>query len=379
MNAFQSMKQGNCMRVLRLLRDKPRSRVELARMTGLTKAAITGITARLISDGIIREGEITHSEKGRRPTMLEISPESYHSVGIDISRGGVRLCITDLTMRSVYEKEWSSDTDRDTVVEEIVAEINAARNSYRLLGVGVVAPGPVDSENGLILDPRRLDAWHGFSVRELEKRLMLPTVLLKKDTSALALAEKAGTTDNTFLVILADHGIGGGYIYNRRLFEPHGVGCEIGHLCIDPNGPRCSCGSHGCAEVYGSIPSALRHASETFDGICWEELVALARSGDSRAAEILSAHADALATVCVSAVNVLEPSLIFLEGELCLYGEFYCEKIEQALHSRCFSRNGRSVRVTVSSLSHGGRAIAAANLILEDLFEGDDYDRIGRM
>jgi len=379
MNAFQLMKQGNYMRVLRLLRESPHSRAELSRRTGLTKAAITGITASLISDSVIREGETTPSEKGRRPVMLELSPDVYRAVGIDISRAGVRLCFTDLNMRPVYERAWSAEQNRNSVLQELTSVIRVAKEQYHFLGIGVVAPAPLDSENGLILTPSRLESWHGFSVRTLEEELELPTIL-KKDASALAITEKSvGCTDDTFLVILADHGLGSGYIYNRRLFTPSGLGCEIGHLSIDADGIRCSCGSRGCAEAYASIPSALKKAREIFGKISWDELISLAKDGNGRALNILSVQADALATACVSVVNLLEPSSIILEGELCLWWEFFAERIEKALSLCCFSEHGRNVHVMPSALSHNGRMIAAANLILEEFFEGEEYDRIGKM
>lgn len=380
MTAFQNMKQSNCMRILRLLRERPHSRAELSRETGLTRAAITGIIDGLITDGLVIEGEITTTSKGRRPTMLHLAPNAYYTIGIDISRQGVELCFLDFNAHSVFEHRWSKDTDRETVTNEIVDTVEKASASFRFLGIGVVAPGPVDCVNGKILEPSGLEAFHGFCVSELEERLDLPT-LLKKDTSALAIAEKARIgTDASFLVLLADHGLGGGYIYNGRIFERNGgFGCEIGHLSIDTKGPPCTCGNRGCAEMYASIPSALERARSELYDVDWEKLNLLAEGGNETALRILSDQADALACACVSSVNLLEPERIVLEGELCGASNLFTEKIESALRDHCFSQYGRAVRVEASGLPHNARAFSAANLILEAFFEDSDNDNFRKL
>ncbi len=380
MTAFQNMKQSNCMRILRLLREKPHSRADLSRETGLTRAAITGIVDGLITDGLVIEGEIPTTSKGRRPTMLHLAPNAYYSIGIDISRQGVELCFLDFDTHSVFERAWSRDIDRETVIDEIVDTVEKASKSFRFLGIGVVAPGPVDCIDGRILEPSGLDAFHGFCVSELEERLGLPTIL-KKDTSALAIAEKTRIgTDASFLILLADHGLGGGYVYNGRIFERRGgFGCEIGHLSIDTNGPLCACGNRGCAEMYASVPSALARARSELYDVSWEELNLLAEGGDKTALRILSDQADALACACVSSVNLLEPERIVLEGQLCIASTLFTERIESALREHCFSQYGRAVRVEVSGLPHNARAFSAANLILEAFFEDNDNDNFGKL
>ncbi|MBQ8174040.1 MAG: ROK family transcriptional regulator [Clostridia bacterium] len=381
MTAFQIMKQGNAMLVLRLLKEQPLSRAELSRRTGLTRATITGIADELIGTGLVREGEIARTTVGRHPTMLCLAPDAYCAVGVDLSREGVTLCFADFTARPIFSRSWGTDVPREWVLAELTEAIEAKKKKCRTLGIGVTAPGPIDAARGCVLTPSGMEAWHGFSAAELGERLGLP-VILEKDTAALAIAEKhAVGARASFLVLLADHGLGGGFIYNGRLFgSAEGFGCEIGHVCIDVNGPLCTCGNRGCAEVYASVPATLARAREMGKDMDYKRLVEAAEAGDAACRDLLSRQADALAIACVSAVNMLEPTCILLEGELCAAHAFLSPRIEEALSSRCFTQNGRHVQVRVSSLPHNGRAVAATRLMLENFFEGrENDDRFGRV
>jgi len=366
------------MRILRLLRESPLSRADLARKTGLTRAAISGIADELIKEGLLTEGERVKTVNGRRPIMLELSPEAFYTVGIDISRNGVRLCILDFTMGIISEKYWSVGIKREIVLREIIESVRVYGERYHLLGIGVVAPGPIDCIGGRILEPHGLDEWHGFCIRELEDELSLP-VVIKRDTSALAIAEKSRIgLNSSFLILLADHGIGGGYVYRGRLFESDsGAGCELGHISICADGPLCSCGNRGCAEGVASIPATLNAARDRDFNANWYELVSLAESGNSTAIEILSVQASHLASVCVSAINILEPSCIVFEGELCRAYSFMRDILEKQIKARCFTQNGRDVAILNSALPKNARAFSAANLILDKFFDGDNYDNFG--
>ena len=380
MTAIQLMKRGNAVGILRLLREGPRSRADLARQMGLTRAAVTGIVDALIAAGLVREGESAKTAKGRRPTLLELAPDAFYAVGLDISREGTTLCFLDMTMKPVWERTWSADLDREQVLCELVDCVREASQSRRFLGIGVVAPGPLDTEKGQITDPKGLEKWHGFCVAELERRLGL-FALLKKDTAALAVAEKPHLGSKaSFLVLLADHGLGGGYVYQGALFEPcAGLGCELGHISINTQGELCSCGNRGCASLTASIPAALTHAKARMGVGGWRQLVALAMAGDRTAEDVLTQQGEALAAVCINAVNVLEPECIVLEGELALAHAFFKERIERALAARCFTQNGRAVRVLGSKLPQNARAFSAANLILDRFFEENGNDRIRKL
>ena len=362
--------RGNAMKILHLLRAHPLSRAELARQTGLSRAAVTGIAEELLRSGVLREGAVPKTAAGRRPTLLEPDPEACRIVGIDLSRDGAALCVCDFTLTPVYKRCWDKDTPRARVLLELEEELKRAQRAHPLLGVGVVAPGPIDPIAGRVFEPVGLEPWHGFCLSELAVGTDVP-VILARDTAALALAEKRYAADKeSFLVLLGDHGLGGGFVYGGRLFaSAGGNGCEIGHVSIDENGPVCPCGNRGCAELYASIPGAISYVKEKRGRLSWCKLVALAEEGDAVCLAALDRQATALATACVSAVNMLEPERILLEGELGIATAFLKPRIEATLRQRCFTASGRRVTVERSALPEDARALAAANLALENFFE----------
>ncbi len=365
------MKQGNRARILRLVREGEISRAELARKTGLTRAAVTGLVDELLTEGLLCEGAVAKTAMGRHPTMLRLEPEAYYAAGVDISRQGVKLCVVNFVMEAVSECAWDVSVPAEAVLAELAEHLQRIKTAHRLLGVGVSAPGPVDVPRGRILAPTGLEPWHGFCVDELQTRLEVP-VSLEKDTNALAIAEKSRmTSGEDFLVLLADHGLGAGFVHNGMLFSSSkGYGCEIGHVCIDVHGEPCSCGSRGCAELYTSVPATVARARRLVGEITWQELCHRALQGEEPYRTLIEEQAELLAVACVGAVNLLEPAVILLEGELTAACPLLSKALEARLRARCFSESGRAVCVCPSVLSKNARAMAAAATVLENYFNG---------
>lgn len=371
------MKETNRQELLYLIRERPQSRADLARATGLSRAAVTLIVDGLIKEGLVIEGNAVKSETGRRPTILNVNPEAYIAVGVDISREGCQLTFSDFASNVLYENTVPICDDADTTVKYICDSIQAALHERfferRLLGVGVCCPGPIDSDAGVILNPPGLEVFNGYNIRSImESRLSLP-VYLEKDTNALAIAEKnKAHLDSDFLFLLTDHGVGCGVIKNGKLFcSKGGMGCEIGHVTLKIDGERCRCGNVGCAELYASIPAMLNKASEIFGKrIDWHTIIELAELSDERATAILNEYAALLSVVCTGAVNLFEPEYIVLGGELKHAAKLIKHKVEERINMSSLSRAAREVKVICSSLGENTRAHAASELVIEKYFGG---------
>lgn len=364
-------KKNNRLQILRLIREEQLYRAALARRTGLTRAAVSLIVDELISEGLVIEGDAEHLAVGRTPTQLRLRENAHYAVGIDLCREGIGLCLTDFRMQAVEESFLPYGENPREALEDVLRSVGRMKQKYPILGVGVMAPGPIDADRCRILNPRGMEAWHGFDVTSLRFRLGLP-VFLEKDTSALAIAEKSKTpSDVDFLVLLADHGLGSALVHRGELFRSaRGDVCELGHTSIDLHGELCSCGNHGCAELYASIPSVLARAAALCGPISWNELF-LRADGEPALRAILEEQATALATVCVNAVNLFAPDVIYLEGALSAHAEFFVSRMEEKIRSRSFTEHGRRVCVLPSALPQGGRAIAASAAVLEKYFMGE--------
>ncbi len=366
------MKKSNRLLLLQRIREGEISRAELARQTGLSRASVTLITDEFIREGLVREGAALRTANGRRPTLLRLREDAFHTVGLDFCRDGIHVCITNLAMQPTLQDFIPKDTEIEETLQKIEEIVKCSQRQNRILGVGISAPGPLDVLSQRILTPSDMEPWHGFSVQTISARLGLP-IFFEKDTNALAIAEKyAQGQKRDFLVLLADHGLGSALIHKGRLFaSAGGFGCELGHTVIDPNGPPCSCGRRGCAELSVSIPALLKKAEREGCRQNWESLVNGAIAGNADCKRLLSEYADTLGDICLNAINLFEPAQIVLEGRLADAQPFLAPRIEAKIHTRAFTESGRRVRILPSRLPAPARAVAAAALVLEHYFMGE--------
>ena len=136
-----------------------------------------------------------------------------------------------------------------------------------------------------------------------------------------------------------------------------------------------SCGNHGCAELYASIPSLMRYARREGVGAAdWKEIVERAQSKDAGCLALAGREADMLASMCVSAVNVLEPEMIVLGGQLSIGAQWFAPLLEKRISSRIMTRKHHSVAVRGSRLSFDAGLSAAAGLAVEDFFLRGEID-----
>ena len=354
------MKEQNRAHVLRLIRQNPVSRAELARQTGLTRAAVSIIVDKLIEEKLIYEGEEVKSSLGRHPVLLNLNTDAFYAYGVDLTRDGYYLTLCNFK-GEIVKKIFSGFLESDEATVDAIVKI--LENYEKASGIGVSAPGPLDSEEGIILEPPRFEHFKNFNIkRALEEKLKIP-VFLEKDTNALALTEKNLTQKDNFLYLLADHGLGGALIKDGALFKgARGAGCEIGHVTLNVNGEKCSCGNNGCACLYASVQVAVRKAGKsTFGEVCDS-----AFNGERRAVEALEEQAKFLGHALVTFVNLFEPERIILGGELKKAVYFQKPIIEKILKTHCMSRANNDIIIEGSEISD--RALSPAQMVLENYF-----------
>ncbi len=370
------MKAENRSRVLSCVRAEPLSRADLARRTGLTRAAITGIVDGLIADGLIVEGARAEAPVGRSPILLEVRPQARFAAGLNISREGYVLGLVDLcgdvTVAQTYAADEFASPDEalDFLCEEL-KRLTAAHRGDRFLGVGITAPGPLDAAAGRILHPPNLAFWEDFPVADaLADRWGCP-VRLENNAKALALAEKdygAGRALGSFLELVVDTGIGAGIVLDGTLFRgTSGFGSELGHCSVDLHGPLCSCGNRGCVELYAAIPNILRYAQT--QGMCfssWEALVDAAEGGDASARGVVEQEAAYLACAATNAVNLFDLAGVVLAGTVTYRHALLAELLEQRMGG--IMRHVRPIQVCASALTGDAAVLSSANLVLADFF-----------
>ena len=256
-------KEYNRKVVLRLLRSHPASRAELARLTGLTRAATSLIANELLADGVIRELAPEIVGRGRSVIPLAICPDKYYAISVCLERDVCEVGLCDFSGDPVVCRKVPAHGDP---LAEVIAQIErllAEHDRSRVLGIGISSPGPLDSERGAILNPPRFPQWHGVEVApKLSKWFSLPAYL---ENNAMALAmhqHRLGTSEDFLLMLVDQGGIGGGIVTRGKpLYGSRHFNCELGHASIRYDGRLCECGNRGCLEAYASIPNLLRGTS----------------------------------------------------------------------------------------------------------------------
>lgn len=368
--------------VLNIVKSKgPIARAEIARRTGLSPATVTGITAELIEGNLIFEKAPGDSSGGRRPILMALNPKGGYVVGIKLTETQLIGALTDLeaTVIARGSQSWTGSTPEQaiqviiTLINNLISQGNIRKK--QLLGVGVGLAGIIDANRGLLRTTPFFD-WQDLPLRDLiQARLRIP-VYLDNDVNTLTLAEKwfgAGQGVNNFLTVTIGRGVGMGIVLNGQFYRgAKGGAGELGHTVIDPSGPLCPCGKHGCLEAYISDPALLRSAAEAGLGDqanTPDDLVSLAQAGNPAAREIFNRAGEILGRGIANLINLLSPDLIIIGGEGTRAGELLFEPMRKAMTSYVLDGLGTSTTVRVERWGDDAWARGAASLVLRELFE----------
>ncbi len=360
------------------------SRVELTRATGLTAATVSTVVRRLIDDGLVVEVGRAESTGGKPRMLLQLDPAARHAVGVHLDHAGITYLVADLGGQVVarWRRPGAGSDDPRDVVARIAAEIAATVSRTGidpagLLGVGVVSPGPLSTSSGMTLVPPVMRHWADFPLAAaIEDAVGLP-VLLDNDATASALGEYWSGGVPTGAVCAALYmgtGIGAGIIVDGTVFRGRSSNAgEVGHVCVDVDGPRCWCGSRGCVEALAGPAAVVARALEAgIDlpgrGVA-EDFAAVARAaarGEPTPVRLLDESARYVATAALVLANLLDLDLVVLTGSsFAQAGSLYLPVVQQRLSEAFFARATHGVRVTISPHASEAAAVGGAALVLQ--------------
>jgi len=350
----QLLKTINRVSILNAIKSHgPIARTDIAELTGLSPATVTGITAELIDDGLIFAKQEGASRGGRRPILLALNSQGAYVVGIKLAEEHATLALTDLNAE-IVTKQTVQLTVRDPQgVSHLLAEnvqrlLGAAQiNSDRLLGVGVGLAGIIDSQTGVCrVSPH--NGWKEVPFAQLLEDELDCLVYLDNNVNALTRVEQL-------------YGMGQNV---RDFLGTRGGGGEFGHMVIDPDGFACGCGNRGCLETFAAEPWLLRRASlRGLTVLTPDDLVAAAEDGNTVALEVLAQGGKVLGYAIASVVNLLNPALIIISGEGVRAGEFLFAPMREM-----FGHLAEDVEIRVEPLSDDTWARGAASLVLGKVF-----------
>lgn len=365
-------------------RRGPIARSQIAEITGMGRSTISGIVSFLLERGLVEAVGPGTSTGGRKPEILAFKPDRYLAVGIKLQPGGLRACLADLNGKIVsLIEEPVVSRDLDSVLQAldvVYRRVTAGVDPDRLLGAGLAIPGLVDSGRGVSVRPHFFE-WRDVPLREiLEGRWGIP-VWMDNDARVGALGEKWGLSVQgaTFLFVTMGIGIGAGIVLGDTLMEGDLVGAgHLGHMMVEPGGPQCHCGLHGCLETVASDAALLRYLREldpaAGEGVTAGEVFARARAGDRHARAAVERVVDYLAIAIGNVIKLLGIRKVIIGGETGVEGgPLLYQLLQERVRQQVFADTQSGVEVIPSRLGNDVWLVGAASLVLDALFRPPIY------
>lgn len=296
------------------------------------------------------------------------------AVGIDLGGTNIKAGAVDAQGR-VLERR-SVPTGLADGADAVLDRMAALARELGIDGpLGVGSPGLIDHAGGRILECPNLHDLQEVPMRdELARRLGVPSarVALENDANVAALGEHwlgAGRGVDDVLVVTLGTGVGGGLVLGGRLYSgPGGMAGEIGHVVVDPRGPRCGCGRLGCLETLASATAAQKRAAEaglpTGAPGNLEELARRARAAAGPERELLREIGRDLGRGLGAALSLLDLRTFVLGGGFGAAADLLEGGVREGLEERSYGRRIATVRVLPAGLGSDAGWIGAARLAM---------------
>lgn len=253
------------------------------------------------------------------------------------------------------------------LIDKMSAECrNSTEQTARFCAVAFTAPAPVPLDfDGVLSKLPNLPTLVGMDLKhELERHFSLP-VHIENDATAAAIGENwigASKAVKTSVCVTLGTGIGGGIIIDG---EPHrgpdGIGGEIGHICVEPDGHPCGCGSRGCVEQYASATAIVRIAKGSgLDVSSAADVYRLWEEGDERAEVAFRTMARYLGIMLAGLANALNPEMFVICGGVTAGWDAFAHHLSNEVRARAYKAAADRSPIVRGSLGDNAGFIGAA-------------------
>ncbi|QNE35314.1 ROK family transcriptional regulator [Leifsonia shinshuensis] len=365
--------------LLAILRDGvPRTRAQLAELTGLARSTIAVRIDTLTESGLVAPAGDDVSTGGRPPARIRFNPDSRVVLAVDLGATHGVVALADLagTITSSESRRLRISDGPEAVLGwalETAERLYAAtgRPLGDLVGVGVGVPGPVEHSTGLPVNPPIMPGWDRFDIPAYVRRVFDVPVLVDNDVNLLALGEHAlaWPDQSEMLFVKVATGIGAGIISGGRLQRgAQGSAGDLGHVRVPFTSETPSHGARDAdLEALASGPAIAR--ALTAAGIPAEtsdDVVALARTGNAEVLQAIRQAGRDLGEVLATCVNLLNPSLVVVGGSLSQVGEQLLAGVREVVYQRSTPLATQHLTITQSRSGETGGVIGAATMVIQD-------------
>lgn len=327
-----SLREHNLGLVLRtvLHSEEPLSRAQIAASTGLTRATVSMLIDQLLAARILRELDPVMGAKAGRPgTPLSAARHTVVGLGLEVNVDYIGVRALDMAGEVVSESIRALDARTQTPEEnlsELAAQVTKVRaevieNGGTIIGATFGLPGLVDSPHG----PLRLAPnlkWQNVDALSLLKTFPAFdgfTTQVANEANLAAVAEAAARPEPNFIYVSGEIGVGGALVLDGEVYAgQHGWSSELGHITVDPDGERCSCGARGCLQRIVGQEELLNAAGITpgngipHRGIA--DLVTALQNGDAAAEKALKNAGRAFGIALSDVINLFDVNTVVIGG-----------------------------------------------------------------
>lgn len=371
---------------------QPISRADLSRLMDTNRANITFLINELLGEDLVREeGRGIEKIRGRKPTFLYLNSRKSFVIAVDVRASRTFLMLTDsignqLGEVMTFPTEFNPSkfpSHLNSQIRRIIEESNL--NIEDCAGIGIVVPGMLDRKHGRVMRAPTL-GWHDVNLLSaLQQEFGETEVHLENSGKACALSQVWTTGGvsplyNDIVFVSISDGLGIGIVTNGELMRgKHNTAGEFGHVPLSIDGPPCSCGASGCWEAYVSNPATisryLRKNTSAFQPKSLEtadftinDLITRAKEGDSRALTALHSTARYLGLGIASIINAIDPSCIYIGGEITEAWDLIEHEVRSALKERTLTKENSETPMRIVPAMEYPRLRGAVALITAPAF-----------
>jgi|GEM_PF-589939 len=387
----------------------PIDKSSIATALGISLMTVNKIVNRLQEKSIVVQCGKQEGGNGRRSDLFKFNPDPFLSIGLDIDEDRIILGAVNSDGMPISQQEYRYEGNQDHPysAENIIIGIEKYYSSFMkqnnllpeaIAAIGVAPHGIIDTENGRCLLGTHLGGIVDLNLREeLESHIGTP-VYVNDPARALAYYERKyghGREVNNFIYIFMDKGVGSGIVIDGKIhLGASGMAGEIGHLIVSENGERCKCGNYGCLETVASVGSIIRQVKKgiqdgvmtkildfcdgNVDSIDLHVLKTAADNNDKFSLNILDSIGSNLGKAVSVLINLLNPELILLGGQVAVLGQHLLEPALRVMQHNSLNLMRESALIKIVEYDPFKESVGIAVEAFDTLFNGTDEPKLHR-
>lgn len=309
-----------------------------------------------------------------------------YRIGIDLGGTNIAVGVIDEKKQIIFKSSIPTDLPQKPealaekigkFVLQVLEKAGIAVEEIQAAGIGI--PGTVNPDNGVVEYANNLDFVNVPFLKMLEPYFPFP-VSAANDAKAAAWGEYmagAGQGASSMVMITLGTGVGGAAVLNGKIVDGYNYAAgEIGHMVIERNGRKCTCGRKGCFEAYASATALVEDAVKAMlknpDSLLYKKcggnpeavngrlVFEAVGEGDEVAAQVLNQFIEYLAEGTANIINIFQPEVVCIGGGISGAGEAFLKPLKEAVTPMVYSRDSeRNAKLICAKLGNDAGIIGA--------------------